>query len=259
MAHYSPTSLVANDAKIDESVWVSDYARIDEQVVVGQKSTIGQGAIITGKTEIGDECQIYPYAVIGIAPQDLTYSGEETLTIVGSKNIIREFVTIHRGTIATGKTVIGDNNLLMAYTHIAHDCHIGSNVIISNASQLGGHIEIGDYATIGGMVAVHQFCRIGAYAMVGAVSKVTLDIPPFALADGNPAKVAGVNIVGLKRHNFLPERIEIIKKAFRILYFSKTNLSKAIDKLQSLHNDNTDIALITNFLKSTKRGISKRR
>jgi len=189
--------------------------------------------VVNGWTEIGEECQIFPFATVGASSQDRKYSGERAYTRIGSRTVLREYVSIQRATGEDQVTAVGDDCLLLAYVHIAHNCIVGNSVTMSNLAQLAGHVEIGDYATIGGQAGIHQFTRIGRYAMVGGASKLTKDAPPFFLVEGNPARAYGLNSVGLRRAGFTVEERNEIKKFYKILYDPKLNVSQAIDAIKA--------------------------
>ncbi len=257
-----PTAIVSPKAHIERDVKIGAYSVIGDDVFIGEGTLIGHHVIIEGPTRIGKRNIIYPFASIGTPPQDITYKGERTELIIGDENIIREFVTINRATTKEeGKTIIGNRNYLMAYSHIAHDCRIGNEVILANAATLGGHVRVDDFATVSAFVAVHQFVRIGAYAFVGAKCGVDRDIPPFMLASvdetGPRAKLFGVNSVGLRRRGFSEEVIGILKKAYRIIWRENKNLSKGIEQVKKELPSIPEIQLLIDFLKSSKRGITR--
>lgn len=254
-----PSAIIDPKAEIAEGVEIGPYSIIERDVIIGQETKIGPHVIIREGTQIGERCQIYQFASIGEAPQALAYQGEKTKLIMGDHNIVREFVTLHRGTSkGGGKTVIGNNNYFMAYSHVAHDCIIGNQVILANGATLAGHIIIEDYAIIGGLSAIHQFCRIGTYAFVSGLTGVTLDIPPYMLASGNRAKLYGLNSVGLKRHKFSEETLRALKKAYRIIFRSGLTLEKAIKQIQEDDIYNTpEVQHLLNFIQHSKRGISR--
>ena len=234
---------------------------IGPKVVIGCNCKIGASAVIDGNTRIGDGTEIFPFASIGLPPQDLKYRGEDTRLTIGRRNIFREFVTIHRGTAGGGgETTIGDDNLFMAYAHVAHDCHIGDHTIFGNAATLGGHVTVEDYAAISAYSGVHQFCRVGRYAFVGGYSVVTKDALPFARSVGNRARVYGLNTVGLIRRGFTDEQIGQLKRAYRYLLQSKLNTTQAL--LQIEHDPTlscSEITYLVNFIRTTKRGVILRR
>ena len=252
-----PTAIVHPEAQLDEDVKVGPYAVVDKNVKIGKSTCIEGFAQILGYTQIGKNCHIFPYAVIGSVPQDLKYKGEKSFVVIGDNNTIREFVTINPGTEKDSSTIVGNNNLIMAYSHIAHNCKIGNNNILANVATLAGHVEIEDRVVIGGLVAIHQFCRIGSFSIIGGCSKVVQDIPPYSLCDGHPAKVRGINIVGLKRAGFSKEKIEIIRKAYKIIFFENHTFSVArqiiLKELPSLE----EINKLLDFISSSRRGIAR--
>ncbi|RKY31438.1 MAG: acyl-[acyl-carrier-protein]--UDP-N-acetylglucosamine O-acyltransferase [Candidatus Omnitrophota bacterium] len=252
-----PKAIVHPGAFLDEDVKIGPYAVIEKDVKVGSSTIIGSFAQLLGNTEVGKSCKIYSYAVIGSAPQDLKYKGERTFVTIGDNNIIREFVTINPGTEEGSVTLVGNNNLIMAYSHIAHNCKIGDNNILANAATLAGHVEIEDRVVIGGLVAIHQFCRIGSYSIVGGCSKVVQDIPPFSLCDGHPAKVYNVNVIGLRRAGFSKEKIETLRKAFKIIFFEKHTFSSAREIILNKLPSSPELDKLLSFIASSKRGIAR--
>ena len=211
-----------------------------------------------GWSAIGERCHLFPFASIGMPPQALRYRGEPTRVIMGNDNQIREFVTIHRGTAeGGGETVLGHGNFIMAYSHIAHDCKVGNQVIMANAATLAGHIRVEDFAIVGGLVAIHQFVRVGCYALIGGASAVPMDVPPYMRAAGNRAQLFGLNNVGLKRHHFPEDTLAALKKAYRILFRSHLTLSKAVEKVQGEVPDLPEIRHLLKFLTNSKRGICR--
>lgn len=258
MVEIHSTAIVSKEAILEENVFVGPYCVINGKVKLGAGTKLLSHVVIEGNAEIGPNCRIYPFTTIGLPPQDLKYKGEDTGVRIGSNNIIRENVTIHRASIGgDGWTEIGDNNFLMAYVHIAHDCKIGSNIIMANAATLAGHVKVFDYAVIGGLVAIHQFTRIGAYAMVGGFSGVGQDIPPYMMAAGARAELHGLNTVGLKRHGFSDETISELKKAYKILFREKLTLSDAIKKVLETLPYTDEIKTLIEFIKENKRGICR--
>jgi UDP-N-acetylglucosamine acyltransferase len=214
--------------------------------------------VIDGFTEIGGECIIFQFASLGAIPQDLKYRGEESRVVIGNKNIIREFVTINRGTAqAGGETRIGNNNLLMAYCHVAHDCRIGSHVVLANAATLAGHIEMEDHAIVGGLAAVHQFVRLGSYCIIGGCSGVSQDIPPYMMANGQRAELFGLNMEGLNRHRFPKESISNLKKAYRIIFRSGLALEKALEQAASEIQNSAEVNHLISFIRSSTRGVTR--
>src|SRR5438270_5987491 len=203
----------------------------------------------------GTKNTFYAYCSIGQQTQDLKYQGEPTYLEIGDENTFREFVTVNRGTAPEARTVIGNAGNFLAYSHIAHDCLVGDDVVFSNNGTLAGHVEVGDHAVIGGLTAVHQFCRIGRFAITGGCSKIVQDVPPFMIADGNPAEIRGINLIGLERKNFLPESVKLIKEAFRLIYRSKYNTRQAIEAMQKELPQTEEITEIIRFIERTERGI----
>jgi UDP-N-acetylglucosamine acyltransferase len=253
------TALIDPKAEIGEGVEIGPYSVIEKGVLIDQGTKIGPHVIIREGTHIGKRCHIFQFASIGEAPQFLGYKGEKTFLQMGDENIIREFVTLHRGTIkGGGKTVIGNRNFFMAYSHVAHDCQIGNEVIMSNAATLAGHIVIEDWAVIGGIVAIHQFCRVGTHAFIGGVSGVTLDIPPYMLASGSHVKLFGLNNVGLKRANFSEETMKALKKAYRIIFRSALTLEKAMKRVgEDEISHAPEVQHLLHFIQHSKRGIAR--
>jgi UDP-N-acetylglucosamine acyltransferase len=252
-------AIVHEKAKLGKDVTVGPFSIIGENVTIGAGSKIGSHVIIDGWTETGENCQFFTGAIIGTIPQDLKFAGEKTILKIGNYSTFREYVTVNRGTgLGGGQTIIGDKCLLMAYTHIAHDCIIGNNVIFGNAATLGGHIEVGNFAIIGGLTGIHQFVRIGAYSIIGGCSAVNQDIIPYARAAGNrPNRLYGLNLIGLKRHKFSSETIRDLEKAYRILFRSNLNITQAIQKIEEEIRDCGEVTQIINFIKDSKRGICK--
>ena len=224
-----PTAIVSPEANLEEGVEIGPYTIIGPDVNIGKNTVIGPHVVIDAHTDIGEGCRIFQFASIGAIPQDLKFKGENTRVIIGNYNTIREFATIHQATSADiGVTVIGDRNLLMAYTHVAHNCKLGNYIIMGNAANLAGHIHIEDHAIISGMTGIHQFTRIGAHCFIGGASAVSKDIPPFVLASGNYAKLYGLNIIGLKRRGFKEETVRALKEAYRIIFRSSLLLKVAV-------------------------------
>ncbi|MGZ3591725.1 MAG: acyl-ACP--UDP-N-acetylglucosamine O-acyltransferase [Thermodesulfobacteriota bacterium] len=254
-----PTAIIDPKAEIGEGVEIGPYSVIEKGVSIDQGTKIGPHVVIREGTHIGKRCHIFQFASIGEAPQFLGYKGEKTFLQIGDENIIREFVTLHRGTIkGGGKTTIGNKNFFMAYSHVAHDCQIGNEVVMSNAATLAGHIVIEDWAIIGGIVAIHQFCRVGTHAFIGGVSGVTLDIPPYMLASGSHVKLFGLNNVGLKRANFSEETLKALKKAYRIIFRSDLTLEKAIKKVREDEISHIpEVQHLLHFIQHSKRGIAR--
>ena len=254
-----PTAIIDPRAEIGAGVEIGPYSVIEKDVLVGEGTRIGPHVVIREGTTIGRRCQIFQFASIGEAPQAVAYRGERTSLIIGDENIIRECVTLHRGTVkGGGKTAIGDHNFFMAYSHVAHDCQIGHQVVLANGATLAGHIMIEDYAVIGGLAAIHQFCRVGTHAFISGLTGVTLDIPPYMLAAGNRAKLFGLNTVGLKRQNFSEETVRALKMAYRIIFRSSLTLEKAFTKVEESEiSQNPEVQHLLRFIQQTNRGISR--
>jgi len=260
MTRIHATAIVDPEAELADDVEVAAYAVIGAHVRVGAGTRIGAHCVIEGHTTIGRENRIYQFASIGAAPQDKKYAGEPTRLEIGHGNTIREFCTINTGTAQDeGVTRLGDDNWIMAYVHIAHDCRIGSHTIIANATQLGGHVHLGDWAFLGGLSGVHQFVRVGAHAMTGFQTRLAQDLPPFVTAAGNPAQATGINAEGLRRRGYSPERIARVKQMHRILYRQGLTLAAATEALRALVDDvpeaAVDVSLMLSFLAEAERGI----
>src|SRR5438128_3154581 len=257
-----PTAIVDPRAWIGEETTIGPHAVVGPHVHLGANCRVGASAVVDGWTEIGDDTEIYPFASIGLAPQDLKYQGEETRLIIGRKNIFREFVTINRGTRGGGGvTSIGDRNVFMAYVHVAHDCHVGDNTIFGPHATLGGHVSVEDFANISAGSAVHQFCRVGQHGFIGGYSVVTKDALPYARTVGSrPARIFGLNNIGLERRHVAPDVIEKLKRAFRYLLQSKLNTTAALQHIQqdrSLACD--EVQHILDFIRTSQRGVILRR
>jgi UDP-N-acetylglucosamine acyltransferase len=254
-----PTAIVHPSAQVGAGTVIGPFVTVGERVRIGRDCQIGASCVIDGVTEIGDGNQIFPMTSIGLVPQDLKFGGEPTRVVIGDRNVIREFVTIHRGTAGGGGlTSIGNHNLLMAYTHIAHDCHIGSETIFGNAATLAGHVEVEDYANVGAFSGVHQFCRVGKYAFIGGYSVVTKDALPFAKTVGNRARIYGINTIGLIRRGFSQDTIAKLRRAHRILLHANTSRAVAqIERDPSLKCP--EVSYVVDFIRSSKRGVGLRR
>lgn len=252
------TAIVPPSADIGKDCYVGPYCVVGEQVTLADNVRLESHVVVDGRTSIGEGTHVFPFASIGLAPQDLKYGGEETAVEIGKRNQIREFVTIHRGTAGGGGlTKIGDENLLMAQAHVAHDCQVGSNVIMANAATLAGHVEIADRASVGAYSGVHQFCRVGYEAFVGGYSVVVKDAPPFAIIQGNHAKCYGLNRVGLKRRGYPPDTIKKLSHAFHLLLSAKLNTTQALEKIREEIKDCPEVDLLVDFIETSKRGIVK--
>ncbi len=252
------TAIIHPKAELDRDVNVGPYTIIGENVQIGAGTTIGPHSVIEPHVSIGPGCQIYQYAAIGAPPQSLKYQGEKTYVKIGPENIIREFVTIHRGSgFGGGLTEIGQRNFVMAYSHIAHDCRVGNEVVLSNNTTLGGHIIIGDHATVGGLVAVHQYVRIGEFAFVGGKAAVVKDIPPYMIASGDRAKLHGLNTVGLKRQGFSNRTLSRLKKTYRLIFRIGLTLNEAIERVTAEVEQIPEVVRLIEFIKSSERGITR--
>lgn len=253
-----PTAIVDPDVQIEADVEIGPYTIISGDVSIGAKTTIGPHVVVEGHTRIGPECRICQFAAIGGPPQSVKYAGEKTSVEIGRSCVIREFVTIHRGTaFGGGLTRVGDHCLLMAYTHIAHDCQVGNQVIFANNATLAGHIHVEDNATIGGLVAVHQFVNIGRHAFIGGKSAVVKDVPPYVIAAGDRAKLYGLNLVGLKRGNFSPAALNSLKKAYRIIFRVGLTLNEAIERAYAEVEQTPEVVNFLEFIKASRRGITR--
>ncbi|HEV2037088.1 MAG TPA: acyl-ACP--UDP-N-acetylglucosamine O-acyltransferase [Candidatus Eremiobacteraceae bacterium] len=257
-ASIHPLAVVHPDARLGRGVEIGPFCLVGEKARIGDGTKLLSNVVVNGHTVIGRDNEIHSFSVIGASSQDKKYRGEVSYVRIGDRNVIREFVTINRGTGAESDTIIGDDNHLLAYVHVAHNCRIGNRVVMSNLAQLAGHVTVGDNANIGGMVGVHQFVRIGRMAMIGGFSKVVKDIPPFMLVEGNPMAVHGLNTVGLKRNNLPAEALAELKEAHRILYRSNYNLSTALAQLRGAMQTNEGRELIAFLEEETDRGILKR-
>jgi len=251
------TAVVNPSAKLSPGVSIGPYSIVDGDVTIGDNVRVDSHCVITGQTTIGKNCKIYSGAVIGSDPQDKKFAGNENVFLsIGENNVIREFVTINSGTTkGGGKTVVGNNNLLMAYSHVAHDCNIGNNCIMANCATLAGHVTLEDNAMIGGLTAVHQFVRLGLLSMTGGCSKVVQDVPPFSTCDGHPVKVYGLNVVGLKRAGLKLETVRKLKQAFKILFNSGLTKTNAIEKIEKEIEMCPEIEHLIFFVKISKRGM----
>lgn len=252
------TAIIDKKAELDRDVSIGPYCIIKGKVRIRKGTQLISNVIIEGNTDVGEGCAIYPFTSIGFPPQDLKYKGEETGVIIGERNIIREYATIHRAsTGGDGNTVIGSNNFLMAYVHVAHDCKLGSGIIMANAATLGGHVSMEDCVVVGGLAAVHQYSRVGAYAMVGGFSGISQDVPPYTVASGARAKLFGLNTIGLKRHGFSEDAINNLKKAYKIIFRDKNTLKDALAKVRSELPATKEIKHLIKFIEENKRGICR--
>ena len=249
------TAVVHARAELGEGVVVGPYSVIGPEVVVGAGTQIGAHVVLEGRTILGRDNRVLHGAALGGVPQDLKYRGERTYLRIGDGNTIREFATLNVACIDGESTAVGNGCLLMAYVHVAHNCRIGSGVILANAVNLAGHVEVEDFATIGGLTPVHQFVRIGAYAFIGGGSRVPKDVPPFVRAAGNPLQIVGLNSVGLERHGFDADRRLLLKRAYRILFRSNLNVSQALVRLRQEFGSDDDVRTLIDFIERSARGI----
>jgi UDP-N-acetylglucosamine acyltransferase len=260
MSNIHPTALIDPKAELDSSVTVGPYTVIEAGVKIAAGTTVGAHCVLQGSTTIGRDNKIFQFCSIGAAPQDKKYAGEPTQLIVGDRNVVREFCTFNRGTIQDdGITSLGDDNWIMAYVHLAHDCKVGNKTIFANNAQLAGHVHVGDWAILGGFTVVHQFVHIGAHSMTGMGSALVQDLPPFIMAAGNTAQARGFNLEGLKRRRFTPEQINLVKQMYRTLYRRGLTVDQAqieMAGLQALHPEAKDtVQLMLDFLRGATRGI----
>lgn len=252
-----PTAIIHKSAKLADNVEVGPYTVINGNTSIGKGTKIGAACQIGPLTKIGEDNEIFGGAIIGSVSQDLKSKDPQVFLEVGDGNIIREYVTINRSSKRDLKTIVGNNNLLMAYSHIAHDCIIGNNIIMANCGTLAGYVTIEDKVVLGGMAGIHQFVRVGKFAILGGCSKIVQDIAPFCLADGNPARVRSLNLIGLKRANFSSKKISAIKKAVKITFFSKLTASSAVKRIKEELPPSEEIDYFINFIKGSKRGLSR--
>ena len=252
------TAIVAPDAQIGHNVEIGPYSVIGPSVTIGADTIIGPHAVIESHTDIGRNCRISQFSSIGGVPQDLKYRGEETRVVIGDNNVIKEYVTINRATDSDiGVTLIGTNNLIMAYCHVAHNCKLGNHIVLSNAVNLAGHVHIDDFVGVGGMTAVRQFTRIGEQAFIAGASAVNNDIPPYLLVSGNHAKPFGLNLVGLKRRGFTDATLSDLKKAYKIVFRSSLLLSQALEKLDNDFPNSPEVKVFADFIRTTERPICR--
>lgn len=251
-----PSATVSKKAKLADDCTVGPYSIIGDNVSIGAGTMVGAHCMVDGYSSIGSSCQIFTGAVIGSQPQDLKFSGQKTFLEIGDGNVIREYCTFNPGTEEGGKTKVGNNNLFMAYSHVAHDCIVGNNCIIANNGTLAGHVTIEDRAVIGGLVAIHQFVKIGTLSIVGGCSKVVQDIPPYSTCDGHPAVVFGLNLIGLRRHNVDKDSIKELDRAFKILFNEGLSPKHAVEKIEKEVKKTLEVSHLVNFIKTSERGIS---
>jgi len=249
------TAIVDPAAVLDEGCCIGPYCSVGPNVFLGESCVLHSHVVLSGPCTIGARNTFYPFCSIGQCSQDLKYEGEPTLLEIGESNTFREGVTINRSTTQKSKTVIGNCSNFLAYSHVAHDCKVGDHIVFSNSATLAGHVCVEDYAIIGGLTAAHQFCRIGQHSIIGGCSKIVQDVPPFMIADGNPAEVHGINVVGLKRFGFEEDELLALKGAYRLLYRSNLNVQQAIKRIQGEMGPNRNINALVSFVISSNRGI----
>jgi len=250
------TAIVAPDAVLGEGVEIGAYSVIGPAVAIGPRTRIGAHAVVHGHTRLGADNDVHPFASVGDAPQDKKYKGEPTRLEIGDRNVIREFVTLNRGTTKDrGVTTIGSDNLFMAYSHIAHDCVVGNQCVLANYSTLGGHVVLGDWVIMGGYAGVHQFCKVGAHAFLANNAAVTRDVPPYVMAVGAPAKPHSINSEGLKRRGFTPEQIRNLRNAYRVLYRSGLRLEDALEQLQAAAREQPELQPLVDFIPQSTRSL----
>lgn len=249
-------AVIHEDAQLAPDVTVGPGAVVGPGVVIGAGTTIASNALIERDTIVGVECTIAHGAVLGTEPQDLKFGGEETQLLVGDRTVIREYATLNRGTSASGRTMVGSDCLIMAYTHVAHDCEIGDRVVLANAVNMGGHVIIGDWAIVGGMTPIHQFVRIGDHAFVGGASRVHKDVPPYVRAAGNPMEMSGLNSVGLRRRGFGPEVRRELKRAYRLIFGSALNLTQALERAREELEPLPEVQIFLDFFEGGSRGVA---
>jgi len=253
-----PSAVVSPNAELGSGVKIGPFSIIGDHVTVGRDTVIGHHVVIEGNTRIGERNNIYAFVYIGSPPQDIGYKGEDTRVIIGDDNIIREYTTVNRAsTKQDWETIVGNKNYLMAYSHVAHDCVLGNNIIMSNVATLGGHTVVGDYATLGGLTASHQFVRIGAYAFISGITGMPQDIPPFMIAAGPRAKLYGPNLIGLRRHGFSREVIDGIKKAYRIIWRESGRFSEGIARARKEIEPFAELDMLLDFFNGSKRGVTR--
>lgn len=254
-----PTAIVSPQARIDPTVVVGPYAFIGPHVQIGAKTEVGPFCFVDGHTTIGTDNRLFPHVSIGAPPQDIKFGGETSFIRIGNGNHIREYVTIHAAQGENTETVIGDRNMFMAYVHIAHNCTVGNHCIFANCATLAGHVHVGDRAVLGGFAGIHQFCHVGGYVMIGGMSKITKDVPPYVKIDGNPARVIGLNSVGLKRNGVPKESLDAIRSLYKVFYRSNLNVSQAVAELEKRPEaSDSFVKEFLGFIRSCKRGVYKR-
>ena len=251
------TAVISKKAKLAKDILIGPYAIVGDGVTIGTATKIGAHCVIDGNTVIGEGCEIFTGAVLGSPPQDLKYKGEKSFLEIGNNNIIREYCTMNPGTGENGKTIVGNNNVFMAYSHIAHDCIVGNNCIIANCGTLAGHVTIEDKAVVGGLVAIHQFVKVGRLSIIGGCSKVVQDVLPFSTCDGHPARIYGLNLIGLRRDGIEKEAMEKLNRAFKILFNLGLSIKHALERIEKEIKPSDEISYLVSFIKTSKRGISR--
>ena len=253
--HIDPHALVHPKAALADGVQVGAFAVIEDDVTIGEGTRIGAHAIVHNGSRIGRDCKIDSHAAVGGAPQDLKYAGEPTTLTIGDRVVVREFVTLNRGTTATGRTTIGNDCLFMAYSHVAHDCTVGNNAILANCCALGGHVSLGDWVILGGLTPVHQFCHVGEHAMIGGGFRVVKDVPPYILAGSDPLIFERLNVIGLRRRGFSDKSIEVLEKTYRLIYRSSLNVSQAVARIKEEVELTPEVQKVLSFIAASTRGI----
>jgi len=250
-----PTAIVEPGTRLGSNVSIGAYTVIEDNVALGDDCDIGHHVVLASGTRLGNGVRVFSGAVVGNPPQDIKFKGEETIVEIGDMTVIRECVTVNRGTSVTGKTKVGKNCFLMAYSHVAHDCVLGDNIILANSVNLSGHVTIQDNVIIGGLTGVHQFVTLGIHAMIGGLFRVSKDVPPYVLAGGHPLSYEGLNLIGLRRRGFSPNTIQTIADTYNLIYRSKLNVSQALQKLHDMENKIQEVENIIDFIQKSKRGI----
>lgn len=251
-----PTAIVDPNASLGPGVQIGPWAMIGPNVRIGAGTQVGPSAMVERNTTIGEDCRIHKGAVLGTDPQDLKFREEETELFVGDRTVVREYATLNRGTSASGRTVVGNDCLLMAYTHVAHDCLLGDHVILSNAVNMAGHVELQDWVIVGGLTPIHQFVKVGAHAFVGGGSRLSQDVPPFCRVAGSPAKLYGLNSVGLERRGFPQEARSELKQAYRIMFQSQLNISQGLQRAREELDPGDAVETFLSFIERSERGIT---
>ena len=255
MSDIHPSAVVSSGARLGQNIIIDPFAVIESNVEIGDGCRIGSSTLIASGTRLGKNVRVFHGAAVGSVPQDLKFAGEDTLAVIGDDTIVREYATINRGTVDRGETRVGSNCLLMAYSHVAHDCLLGDNVIMGNSATLAGHIEIDDYVILSGLLPVHQFVRIGKHAMIGGGYRVPQDICPYSMAAGYPLGIVGLNIVGLKRRGFTRDVIKTLQQTFKLLFFSELNTTQAVTRNNEELEQTEEIKTNLDFIAASKRGL----